>query len=223
MPKPASKIKASTQKFTEIQEISGPVIMMDGGNACLIIEVTASNFALLSKKEQDAKIYSYASLLNSLSFPIEVLIRNQRVDISSYVKILEEQERQTQNSLLADHIRLYKEFVHQMIKVNVVLNKEFYLVLTYSTLEKGATGASATVKKGKTQQKEAMIEDAKKSLLSKADSMLSQLRKLALSAKILQEEELVKLIYNIYNYDTLEIAQVAGDLQSPLVKTQQTT
>lgn len=220
MPKPASKIKASTQKFTEIQTISGPVIVLDGGNACLIIEVTASNFALLSKKEQDAKIYSYASLLNSLSFPIEILIRNQRVDISSYIKILEEQERQTQNQLLAEHIRQYKDFVHQMIKVNVVLNKEFYLILTYSTLEKGAAGAAGKVKKGE-EQKQALLDDAKKSLLSKADSMLSQLRKLALSAKVMQEEELVKLIYNIYNYDTLEIAQVAGDLQSPMVKTQQ--
>jgi len=217
--KSANKVKASTQKFTEIQDISGPVVMLDGGYACLVIEVTASNFALLSKKEQDSKIYAYASLLNSLSFPIQILIRNQRVDITSYLKTLEEEEGKTQNALLSEHIKLYRDFVHQMIKVNVVLNKEFYLVISYSSLETGAAGATAAVKKGE-EQRRAMIEQAKKALISKSDSLLGQLKKLALSARVMQEEELVKLFYNIYNYDTLEIAQVADDFQIPMVKTQ---
>lgn len=219
MPKTA-KINASTQKFTEIQDISGPIVLLDGGNACLVIEVTASNFALLSKKEQDAKIYAYASLINSLSFPVQVLIRNQCVDITSYLKMLEQAEKQAQNQFLAQHIGQYREFVHQMIKVNVVLNKEFYLVVTYSPLEKGAQGAATGTKKGG-EQKQILLDDAKKSLLSKAESLLTQLKRLALSAKVMQEEELVKLFYNIYNFDTLEIAQVSSDLKSPLVKTQE--
>lgn len=215
-----SKINASTQKFTEIQDISGPIVLLSGGYACLVIEVTASNFALLSKKEQDAKIYAYASLLNSLSFPIQVLIRNQRVDITSYLKMLEQAEKESQNPFLSQHIGLYREFVHQMIKVNVVLNKEFYIVVSYSTLERGAQGAKGQVKKGEGQKQQA-LDDAKKSLLSKSESLLTQLKRLALSAKILPEEELVKLFYNIYNFDTLEIAQLSSDLKSPLVKTQE--
>lgn len=218
---PKSKINASTQKFTEIQDISGPIVVLSGGQACLVIEVTASNFALLSKKEQDAKIYAYASLLNSLSFSIQVLIRNQRVDISSYLKTLEQAEKESQNPFLSQHIGLYREFVHQMIRVNVVLNKEFYLIVGYSTLEKGAQGASGQVKKNQN-QKEQMLDEAKKSLLSKGDSLLTQLRRLALSARVLSEEELVKLFYNIYNFDTLEVAQLANDLESPLVKAQET-
>lgn len=219
MKKPAQNIKSSTQKFTEIQEISGHIVLLDGGYACMVIEITASNFALLSKKEQDSKIYAYASLLNSLSFPVQILIRNQRVDITSYLKLLQEEEGKTQNSLLSEHIRLYREFIHQMVKVNVVLNKEFYLVITYSALEQGAAGATATIKKGQ-DQKQMMIDNANKALTSKADSLLTQLRKLAVAARVMEEEDLVKLFYNIYNFDTLEIAQVAKDLQSPMVKTQ---
>lgn len=220
MAKTASHVKASTQKFTGIQEIKGPVVLLEGGNASMVIEVRASNFALLSRKEQDAKIYAYASLLNSLTFPIQVLIRNQRVDISAYLKTLEQQEKETNNQFLKNHISLYRDFVHQMIKVNVVLNKEFYIVITYSSLEAGAKGASATVKKGES-QKQALIEQANKTLTAKGESLLSQLKRLSLSSKIMQEEELVKMFYNIYNYDTLEIAQVAGDLQKPMVKTQE--
>src|SRR3989344_8259290 len=105
----SARIKASTQKFTEIIDIVDSVVLLEGGYACLVIEVTASNFALLSKKEQDAKIYSYASLLNSLSFPIQIIIRNQRVDITSYLKNLEELEKHTKNEMLASHIKLYRE------------------------------------------------------------------------------------------------------------------
>src|SRR5688572_6612812 len=124
--KSAQSIHATTQKFTEIADITDHAVILDGGNACLIIEVTGSNFALLSQKEQESKIVSYASLLNSLTFPIQILIRNKRVDITSYLKELENHEQNTKNDLLATHIKLYRNFVHEMIRVNVVLSKQFY-------------------------------------------------------------------------------------------------
>ncbi|MDP3940724.1 MAG: hypothetical protein Q8Q49_00280 [bacterium] len=213
-----ARVKASTQKFTEIIDIVDSIVLLDGGYACIVIEVTASNFALLSKKEQDTKIYAYASLLNSLSFPIQIIIRNQRVDITSYLKNLEELEKQTKNDMLATHIKLYRDFVHQMIKVNVVLSKQFYIIINYSSLEQGATGATQNAKKGET-AKAAFAEGANKSLSSKADTLLSQLRRLALSAKILEKDELVKLYYNIYNQDNLQVAQAADDMGAAIVKT----
>ena len=214
----AARVKASTQQFTEVVDIIDNVVLLQGGLACVVINVTASNFALLSKKEQDAKIYAYASLLNSLNFPIQIIIRNQLVDITSYLKSLEEQEKMTKNAMLANHIQQYREFVHQMIKVNIVLNKEFYIVITYSSLEGGATGATQSLKKGEL-QKLAFAEIAKKALESKSESLLGQLRRLALAARILGKEELVKLYYTIYNQDNMEIAEAAADLTVPMVKT----
>ena len=72
MTKTVQKIQSTTQKFIEIQDITDSVVLLNSGNACSVIEVTAANFALLSKEEQDAKILSYGSLLNSLSFPIQI-------------------------------------------------------------------------------------------------------------------------------------------------------
>ena len=73
----------STQKFIEITNIADDIVISSGGNACLVIEVSATNFALLSPEEQDAKIYTYASLLNSLSFPIQIVIRSKKLDITN--------------------------------------------------------------------------------------------------------------------------------------------
>lgn len=214
---PAQKIHSSTQKFTEVADIIGNAVYFENGNASLLIEVTASNFALLSQKEQDAKIYSYASLLNSLSFPIQIIIRNRRMDITSYIKTLEEQETQTKNPLLAEHIKLYKNFVHEMIKVNVVLNKTFYIVISYNSLEAGVTGAKQAIDKKGNINKD-FASSAKKSLDSKAESILSQLRKLALVARILEKEELIKLFYEIYNENSIDPSQAAGDIKSIAVK-----
>lgn len=211
------KIHSSTQKFTEVLDIIGEVVFFENGNASLLIEVTASNFALLSRKEQDAKIYSYASLLNSLSFPIQILIKNRRIDITSYLNTLEEQEKQTKNPLLAEHIKLYRNFVHEMIKVNVVLNKTFYVVASYNSLEAGVTGAKAAVdKRGKVNPEFASA--AKKSLDAKANSLHDQLRKLALAARTLEKEELIKLFYDIYNEGAIDPSQAAEDIKSVAVK-----
>ncbi len=142
----AQKIHASTQKFTEIVDFLDNVVIMQGGNASMIIEITASNFALLSKREQDSRIFSYASLLNSLSFPIQILIRNKRLDITSYIKDLDEIIRTSKSPQLQAYIGYYRDFVQEMVTVNVVLNKSFYIVIPFSSLEMGVAGGKQNKK-----------------------------------------------------------------------------
>ena len=220
--KSAQKIHSSTQKFTEIVDIGDSIVLLEGGYACLIIEVTGSNFALLSQKEQETKIVSYASLINSLTFPIQVLIRNKRVDITSYLKELEEQERNTKNDLLASHIKLYRTFVHEMIRVNVVLSKQFYLVISYSSLEGGVGGAAQQVQKNASASGKDLLATANKALETKAAALLPQIQKLAVSAKVLQKEELIKLFYEIYNSnESMGATMVGEDLNTPIIRRQQ--
>ncbi len=213
----SQKIHSSTQKFTEIVDFVDNVVILHGGSACMVIEITASNFALLSQREQDTRIFSYAAFLNSLSFPIQILIRNKRMDISSYLKGLEEIEKTITVPQLKNHIKLYRAFVHEMVTVNVVLNKSFYIIIRYSSLETGVSGATQTVQKGMSQI-EALAQAAKKSLQSKADSVLMQLQKFAMSAKILEKEDLIKLFYIIYNEETeLQVAQIENGTNAAII------
>lgn len=208
----AQKIHASTQKFTEIVEFVDNVVVMEGGSACMIIEITASNFALLSKREQDSRIFSYASLLNSLSFPIQIIIRNKRIDITSYLKDLEDMIKNTKNPQLQSYIGYYKDFVQEMVTVNVVLSKSFYIVIPFSSLEMGVAGAKQAVPQN--QKKTGVMnrylpEGAVKNLQSKAETVLSQLQKFAVSARVLEREDLIKLFYDIYNNGSnIEIEQL---------------
>jgi len=98
MAEPIVPIRSSTQLFTEIETIDRGIVMFTDGSCVMVVSATAVNFGLLSEKEQDAIIYSYAGLLNSLSFPIEILIRTQHKDVTAYLQILEDQEKKQKKS-----------------------------------------------------------------------------------------------------------------------------
>lgn len=206
-----SRVADSTQKFTEVMDIVEDIVLLRGGSACTVIEVTSSNFALLSKQEQDAKLYAYAALLNSLSFPIQIVIQNKRVDISSYITQLEKDAEKTTNPLLKSHIELYKNFISELVKVNSVLDKSFYLVVPYSSLEQGAKGAM---------KQHDLFVSAQAALHTKASAIQSQIDRLGLRSKILDKEELIRLFYSMYN-DGLLQTQDTKDLKTPIVKTTQ--
>lgn len=211
--------KSSTQQFTEIEDILEDIVLLRNGGACLIIEITASNFALLSKRDQDTKIYSYAAFLNSLTFPVQILIRNKRVDVTSYLKLLEDQESKTSNPLLVKQIRLYREFIHEMVKINVVLNKTFYVILSYSSLEGGISNSAPQSKN--VSAKDTRILNTQKALRSKAESMHGQIRRFAMSTKTLEKKELVKLFFEIFNESAegeFDMSHIDENLKSVFVK-----
>lgn len=199
MKKSAKNSRSTTQKFIEIQDIVDNIVLLSSGNACLVIEVQATNFSLLSQEEQDVKVLSYSSLLNSLSFPIQVFIRSKKIDISSYLRQLDDEVAKSQNQLLREQIKLYKDFVQELIKVNTVLDKKFYIAIPYSGLEGGS---------------------AKSKLSSKAESLHAQLKRMNLPAGTLSREELVKLFHEIYNGDFEQINETVLGTKFPIVKRQ---
>ena len=208
----AQKISNSTQKFIEIADIVDDIVILNSGYACLIIEVKATNFALLSADEQDAKIYSYASLLNSLSFPIQIIIRSKKLNIASYLKLLEEERLNAKNPNFANQIGLYKDFIAELVKVNTVLDKKFYIVIYYSSLEQGAVGIREQA--GVTSSQSLFAVGAKASLHSKAESIHSQIQRINLKAETLGKEKLIKLFYEIFNDANIDF-QEAENLVKP--------
>lgn len=216
IPNQTAKGQATTQKFTEILDIIGSVVLMDGGNACMVIEVMAANFALLSPEEQQTKLFAYAGLLNSLTFTVQILVRNKRVDVSSYIKELEHAESTTANMQLKQHIGMYKQFVSNLVRVNVVLNKTFYMVIPFSSLEAGFSGAAASFKNPS--DLEAFADTANKILHNKAESLRSQINKFALSSKILGKEELVKLYYDFYNEHPINAEEALTDVTNTMIR-----
>ncbi len=207
MKKSAQKIKATTQKFTEILDIVDNIVLLASGNACSVIEVQATNFALLSQEEQNIKVLSYSSLLNSLSFSIQVFIRSKKIDISSYLRLLDLEIEKSQSQLLKNQIKIYRDFVQELVSVNVVLDKKFYIVIPYSGLESGVA-----------MSRENYFLSAKAKLITKAEGLHSMLRRMNLSARTLNKEELVKLFHEIFNGDVEQINAITQGVKNSFVK-----
>ena len=199
MPIPA--LKGTTQEFTEIKDIRDDLILLSDGSCCLIIETSATNFGLLSEKEQDALIFAYAGLLNSLTFSLQIIIRSKRKDITSYLKLLEEAKNKQQKEELKDRIAKYKQFITKTVGENNVLDKKFYLVIPFSSLELGVkTAAGALVrKKGLPFPREYILDRAKTVLGPKRDHLLRQLNRLGLKGQQLTTQRLIELFHSIYN------------------------
>lgn len=181
----------STQSHLPIEDIKDNLVFLKNGSVSTVIETTAVNFGLLFETEQVAIIDAFAGLLNSLSFPIQIIIRSQRLDVSSYLNTLDKALASQNNLLLKGLTQNYRHFVDSLIKENEVLDKRFYICLSAHSFELGVLKLST----GDRSQKAMTL------LKPRVDHLNRQLNRIGLKSKIVTTTDLVKLFYDIYNGD----------------------
>ncbi len=200
---PDKPIVATSQEHLPISDISNDIVLYKDGGAALIMESTSLNFGLLSEKEQQAVIAAYAAMINSLSFSIQIVVRTQRKDISSYINFLDTQAQKLTHPLLQKLMANYKSFILESVKKKNVLGKRFYVVLYLSPLELGVVKSIASVTKKKSSTlpfpKSYVIKKAKITLYPRRDHLIRQAGRLGIKFKQLTTPELVDLFYAIYN------------------------
>lgn len=202
----------TTQNHLSISDISNDILILKDGGGALVLQVSAVNFGLLSDREQMAIIDSFAQMLNSLSFSIQIVIHSERLNLASYLTLLDKAQKAQENPLLSAMMTDYKQFIQATIKDNEVLDKKFYIVIPLFSLELGLIAS-----------KEALEQKIKTVLLPRRDQVIRQLSRVGFNATQLNKQKLVKLIFDIYNGgsgekpagQTVIPAQMAVKLQSP--------
>src|SRR3989344_5437122 len=176
----AKKPTASTQQHLDIEDIRDDIVILKNGNAVVVLETNAVNFDLLSEREQDAMIFAYAALLNSLTYPIQVLVRSKRLDISNYLRLLDEAKQKAINERLVGQIELYTNFVRDLVSKNQVLDKLFYIVIPYAAtpLTQAQTLPSLIKKKEPVEDKWHTLEKAKTNLGPKIEHLTKQVSRI---------------------------------------------
>lgn len=204
---PDKALTSTTQDFIPIADITEDIVLYKDGGAATILESTSLNFSLLSEKEQQAVIYAYAALLNSLSFSIQIVVRSQRKDITSYMDYLNEAAGKIKNPKLAGLMQGYKSFILESIKKKNVLGKRFYVVIPFSSLEMGVGKSIASaVKRGTVlpYAKSYLVKKAKVALYPRRDHLARQANRLGIKLRQLGTNELIELYYGIYNPEGAE-------------------
>ncbi|MEK7581638.1 MAG: hypothetical protein AAB512_05140 [Patescibacteria group bacterium] len=220
MSKATEKIKASTQDHLDIDDICDDLVVLKNGWIAMVLSTTAVNFDILSEAEQDATIYAYGAFLNSLTFPLQTLIRSKKADITAYYQHLVEAERNQPNPDLKRQIQKYKEFIQSTVQQKTILDKRFYLVVHFSPLEMGVKSFKKT-DTGNIKSKTALVADAKVTLAPKRDHIVKQTARLGLFTRQLSTQELIELFYDIYNpapTGTQRVILDAASYTAPLVE-----
>jgi hypothetical protein len=215
-------IVATTQDHLSIEDIKNNFVILKNGNVCIVIETSAVNFYLLSEVEQNSKIYAFAGLLNSLGFYIQVMIHTENIDISSYLKHIDEYKAKQKDPKIKYQIDIYRKFVKDLIVKNNVLDKHFYVVVPYMTfMPKQPSFISRFTNKNEASfDVDNMINQATSRLIPRRDHLIRQLSRMGLKAKQLDNSELIKLFYNIYNPMNAKIREGFDEYTKPIVSYQ---
>jgi hypothetical protein len=199
---PDKPIASTTQNHLPIADVTNDIAVYKDGGAALVMESTSLNFGLLSEKEQAAVIAAYAAMINSLSFSIQILVRTQRKDISSYINYIDEQAKKLTQPLLQKLMAEYRGFIMDSVKKKNVLGKRFFVILYLSPLELGVgKSIGALTKRGITLPftKSYVIKKAKITLYPRRDHLMRQAGRLGIKFRQLTTAELIDLFYSIYN------------------------
>ncbi len=220
-----NNLQSTTQEFLDIHDITNDLVIMKDGTTSLVLTVDAMNFGLLAEEEQDSIIYAYASLLNSLNYPIQVLVKSQTKDVTSYLRLLEEQEMQANTPENRQRIRRYREFVANLIHERNVLDKKFYVVIPASPLELGLLTADSVIPGRQafdvtSVERSVLLEKAKNILEPKRDHLISQFARIGLFSRQLNTQEIIQYFYVSYNPEASEGQEIAdsNSYSTPLVK-----
>ncbi|MBI3443193.1 hypothetical protein HY008_00825 [Candidatus Woesebacteria bacterium] len=184
---------STTQQHLLIQDIKDDMLLLKNGGGALVLQVSAVNFGLLSDREQIAIISSFAQMLNSLSFSIQIVIYSERLNISSYLNLLDKAQSSQSNPLLSKMIGTYRQFIQNTIKENDVLDKKFFVIVPLFSLELGLTASKTSLE-----------QKIKTVLLPRRDQIVRQLNRVGLKATQLTNQNLIELFYDIYNGQFVE-------------------
>ena len=225
-------IKGSTQEHLPIEDVVDGIVMMKDGSCSVVLSVSSVNFDLLSEEEQSSLVFAYGGIINSLNFPIQIIIQSHSKDVSSYLKNLQNMEEKQVNPQLKERIKQYREFIEETVKKNDVLSKSFYIAVTFSSLELGIKSGSVNaakmfLQKNKNQElpftKEYILEKAKASLEPKRDHLMRLFSRLGLEIEVLNNKELIDLFYRTYNEETAVSQKIQNvNYQAPVVTGGQT-
>lgn len=220
-------IKGSTQEHLPIEDVIDGIVIMKDGSCSTVLSVSSVNFDLLSEPEQSALVFAYGGIINSLNFPIQIIIQSHAKDVSSYLKNLQNMQDKQLNPQLKERINQYRKFIEETVKKSDVLSKSFYIAITFSSLELGIkTGGVKGIKmflpQGSKQElpftKEYILEKAKANLEPKRDHLLRLFSRLGLEIKPLDNKEVVDLFYRTYNEETAINQKVSNvNYQAPMV------
>jgi hypothetical protein len=204
----AKKITAaSTQAHLKIAEIKEDILVLKNGGLRAVLKTSSINFNLKSEAEQNAIIYSYQNFLNTLEFPIQILVRSKKLDIDDYLDKLHKIGEKQTNLLLQNQTFEYVQYIKGLIEYADIMTKEFFVIVPYDPFRAQKPGIFTRLMQNlqpkdsvsEIKRRKGEFEQVKKGIIQRISTITSGLENCGLKVNQLTTKELIELFYNIYN------------------------
>lgn len=218
MSKHTRHFASSTQRYLPISEIKEDTVVLKNGGLRAVLAVNAINFNLKSETEQEGIIAGYGAFMNTLLFPIQIMVRSARLNIDPYIADLREMGDKQTNGLLKKQTLGYAGFVERLINVADIMQKKFYVVVPVDghteqkkgILTKFMEWINVDDTKAKAMQRSREFTSLNKLLRERLLVIQSGLENIGVTTKRLTTTELVQLYYSIYNPQTSQKQKFAS-------------
>jgi len=217
----AKQVVQSTQQYVNIANIADSIVITRTGLLRKVVEVMPVNFSLKSEQEQQAMVGQYQNFLNSLNFPVQIVLHSRRLDLHPYLSSLEGFVNKIDSDLLRLHANEYLEFIKRLTSLANIMEKRFYIVVG---IEPGPTkqGLLASLFGAKKAQIKFSPEDYRKfqkTLNERVQVVIGGLSPLGMVTKVLDSQGLVELFYRVYNHEEAQEEQLTevGKIEAPIV------
>jgi hypothetical protein len=201
----------STTDLVRIKDIADNIVILKDDTLRAVVDIGAINFELRSSDEQQAILQQFESFLNSVDFPLQVVVQSRRFDIAGYVKQVMDTAATLTNELLKVQAAEYTRFVVELSELANIMAKRFFVIIPFAApaAEKtegggflsGITGMFG--KKGAAAKPKdidpATITLWQQQLQQRADLVIGGLSGMGLKGRILRGEELLAMYRDLYN------------------------
>jgi type IV secretory pathway VirB4 component len=205
-PTSSAQTTKSTQNSLLISEIKDGVVIMRDGSLRSVIVGSAINFDLMSPQEQNAIEFSYQGFINALHFPVQIVIKSQKIDLDPYIDKLKGLRNEQPNELLGELMEDYIANIKALVEEVNIMDKQFYIVVPYFPpvdVKHSAsiiTGIQAALSPTPTiTVTEEQFREYKQELGSRTNQVSSGLNQMGVRSINLGSQELIDLYYSWYN------------------------
>lgn len=226
-PANSAQVSKSTQNSLLITEIKDGVVVMRDGSLRAVVLGSAINFDLMSSEEQGAIEFAYQGFLNSLHFPIQIVIKSQKIDLDNYLEKLEGLRGTQTNDMLGLLMEDYITNIRALVEEVNIMDKQFYIVVPFFPPTKSQKTVSlvAGLKEAfqptpKITVGEEEFHQYKQELSQRVALVSNGLSQMGIRAIALGTQELIDLYYGWYNPDTAGNQKLidASQLGTPVVQ-----
>ncbi len=196
-------IGTPAQQFVPVKEVRDGVAVLKDGTMCMVVLVSSINLSLKSYDEQRATLLQFQGFLNTLDFPIQIVVQSRRYDVRPYILTLQNRLKVQTEPLLQVQTREYIQFIESFTDNVNIMRKSFFVVVPYIppilNQQKGIGKLLSFLNKKTTNDTISNFEESRTQLEERVSVVEQGLTRLGLRIAQLGTQETIELLYKTFN------------------------